>query len=801
MSDTPQHAAPGGQALIGTRQRRHDGARYVTGRARYTDDLRPAGALHVALVRSPHPHARIVAIDAAAAVAAASVHLVLDGEEIAARCAPIRHNLDPAGLGGHHADVFVLAREKVIYVGEPVAAVVADTAADAMAAAELVEVTYEMLPAVLDADAALEDGAPLIYQDWGSNLMIGGPIAMGDFEAAAAEADHVGKGEVRLGRMTAAPMEMRVYHAEWDARARHLRWTGTTQNPHQLRKVLAEALHLGEHDVTVVAPTPGGAFGLKMHGHAEEVLVGALSRELNRPVTWSDNRADTQLWGAKQLVHRFRYAYDDDGRVRGLATSMVADHGVASAGPGWGMAFAGSLGLPGGYDIDNVSADYRVAVTNKAPWWGVRPFGKEAITLLMERIMDLVAGATGLDPLEVRRRNWIEAEDFPHSTPTGLLLDSGNYRGLADLLEEHVDREALRAELEAGAGARTRIGLGLGFELMPEGGDIPGALVSTYDTATLRMDPSGHATLLTGVTTPGGGSDTGLAMLVADRLGLPVEEVSVIQGDTDTCPYGFGNLSSRSIVSGGGATLLAADELARRLRTYAADMLHLEAGEAAVELQDGMARVAGVSEQAVPIAAVAHAAHTLGYVLGTQLDEPLLEVTRTYKPPNIRHQPNEQHQISPFTSMSNALHLAVCEVDLDTGVVRLVRHVGIHDCGTMVNPLMVEGQFEGGIAMGIGAALMEELLHDAEGRPRSEHFKSYLLPRAVDVPHLEVLHQQTPSPFTMLGAKGGGESGYAGALAAVVNAVNDALRREGVRLDQVPLTPDRVLDALAEAGA
>ncbi|MGH3267150.1 MAG: xanthine dehydrogenase family protein molybdopterin-binding subunit, partial [Trebonia sp.] len=745
----------------------------------------------------PHPHALITGVDHEPATSQAGVLLVMTGEDAAAEADPIPHNLDPAGLGGQHGDVRCLALGKVVYAGQPVAAVVGETAADARAGATLVEVSYQPLPAVLDVESALADDAPLLYDGWSSNVMIAGAVGDGDFDAVARTAPHVLEGEIRIGRSTSAPMETRSYLAQWSESDQRLTWYGTTQNPHPQRWILAQALRLAESQIHVIAPPAGGAFGLKMHGHPEEVLVPMLARRLGRPVQWIETREECMLASGKEMIHRWRAAYDDKGRVLAVETNMLADHGAVAAGPGWGMAFVGSLTFPTGYDIPVCRARYEVVVTNKPPWAGGRPFGKDAPALVMERIMDLVAVATGLDPLQVRRRNWVRADQFPFKTAAGLVLDSGDYPGLLDRALARLDYSALRDRQSQLRAAGRYLGIGAGFELMPEGADIPGALVGGYDTSTVRMNPSGEVTVLTGVTSPGGGNETGIAQIVADRLGVMLAQVDVVQGDTERTPYGYGNLSSRGLLAGGGAAALAADDIAGKLRVIAGAMLHCD--PESISLADGMASVAGDSGRQVPIAAVAHSAYSLGYILALGID-PALEATRTYKPPNIRHLPDEHGHIQPFASFSNALHLAVLEVDAETGIVTLDRHVAIHDCGTIINPRLVEGQVSGGIVMGFGAALTEELVHDAHGGLLSDAFKTYLLPRASDIPVLEVGHQVTPSPFTPMGMKGAGESGFAGAFAAIVGAVNDALRPLGARIDATPVTPARVLDAIERAG-
>jgi carbon-monoxide dehydrogenase large subunit len=780
---------------VGSPARKHDGDAYLTARKTYTADVSIPGAVHVAVVRSSQAHAKIITINPTAALAADGVLAVLTGAEAAALAGPIPHNLDPAGLGGNHADLRCLALEKVVYVGQPVAAVVAITPADAMAAAELVEVHYSPLPAALDISAALAPDAPLLYEHWESNVMISGTVGGGDFDLVAQTGSRV-SGEIRIQRSTSAPMETRAYLADWDERSQQLSWYGTTQNPHPQRWVLATALGLPESQIRVIAPTPGGAFGLKMHGHPEEVLVAVLARKLGRPVKWVESRAECMLATGKEQVHNFEAVHDATGRVLAVRSRMVADHGAAAAGPGWGMAFVGALSFPSGYTVPVVDVDYTVVVTNKPPWAGARPFGKEAPALVMERIMDMVALATGIDPLEIRRRNWVRAEQFPYTTATGLALDSGDYHGLLDKALELVDYGQLRVQ-QAELRERGRyLGVGVGFEMLAEGADIPGALVGGFDTSTVKVNPSGEVTVLTGVTSPGGGNDTAIAQIVADRLGVKLADITVVQGDTASTPYGFGNLSSRGLTAGGGAAALAADEIAEKLRHVAAAMLHVD--PAAIELAGGMASLRDDAAKGVPIAAIAHSAYSLGYILALGI-EPTLEATRTFKPSNIRHLPDAAGHIQPFASFPNALHISVVEVDPETGTIELRRHIAIHDCGTMVNPRLVEGQLAGGIVMGLGAALSEELAYDDEGATVSDGFKTYLLPRANDVPELELGHQVTPSPYMPMGVKGAGESGFAGAYAAVANAVNDALNPLGVRIDQTPMSPPTVLAAIRSA--
>jgi carbon-monoxide dehydrogenase large subunit len=786
-------------SVVGEAVRKHDGAEYVTGRAAFVGDVALPGMAHAVLVRSPVAHARIRGIDVAAATAMPGVIAVVTGEDAAAHSEPVPCSVDPTPIGGNLATVRCLAVDRVLHAGEPVAAVVAETQGDALAAALAVGLELEPLPVLLDADEAMGEDAPLLYPEWGTNLIVGGTLGSTEEEvgAAFAAAGRVLEGELRSHRGNAAPMETRTHLASWDPVTERLTMWATTQNPHPLRSTLAQALRLRESQVHVVTPRLGGSFGLKMFGNREDFIPPILSRMLGRPVRWHEERAASLLTGAREQVQRWRVAFDGDGRVRALDVHIRANHGAVSAGHGWGMGLVGAQATGTGYDLDVCRVRWEVVATNKAPWGGTKPYGKDGATLVAEHVMDRVAEATGVDPAEVRRRNFLAPDAFPHLHTTGLELDSGDYEGTLRLALGRVGYDELRGEQERARAEGRLLGIGLGFELTPESADVPGALVTGFDTATVRMSPSGQATVLTGVTSPGSGNDTGIAQLVAGELGIALADVEIVQGDSDRCPYGFGNISSRSIVTGGSAAVLAARDIAEKLRTVAAAVLHAEEGEEVV-LGGGMATIAGDDERHAPISVVAGAVFSLGYILALGI-EPNLESTRTFRPPNIRHTPDARGNLQVYTTYPFSMHVSVAEVDGETGVVAPLRHVVAHDCGTVVNPAFVDGQVTGGVVMGLGAALGEELAYDDAGVPRSTGFKTYLLPRAADMPEIELERQVTPSPSTLFGAKGAGEAGFGGAQAALLNAVNDALRPLGARLDATPASAPLVLAAIQRA--
>lgn len=779
--------------MIGVNAPKKDGDRFLTGRAGYSDDVVVPGMVHASVLRSPHPHARIRSIDTTRAQGAPGVLAVATGEDAREIAGPIPHWMSPADAGGNHADVFCLALGKVLYEGHPVAAVVAESRADADAARELIDVDYEPLPFVLEADDALAPGAPLLYEDWSDNVIERGSFEDGDVPAAFAAAEHVIEDEIRIQRYQSAPIEMRIYVADWDRRSDRLTVHGTFQNPHIVRGVLAGALGLPETAVRVVAPTIGGGFGMKMHGHPEETLVCVLSKLVSRPVKWSETREESLVIGGREQTHRFKVAFDGEGMLTGLEVDIVGNVGALQALSSWGMVFVTALSFPAGYRIPNVRIDFTIVASNKGVWNGARGYGKEATNLCMERIMDRVARALDLDPVEVRRRNLIRKDEFPYRTISGLNIDSGDYHGALEQALELLGYDDWR-ERQAEARAEGRhLGVGVAYELTPEGADIPHTIVGGYDTTTVKMGPDGAVTILTGVTSPGGGNDTGIAQIVGAELGLDPQGMLVIQGDTDVCPYGFGNYSGRSMLVGGGSASLAARDIGERLEKVGAVMLEADAAD--VELADGLVRVRGDASRGVALADVANAVYTLAFADASMVVPPL-EATHTYKPGNIDHTPDEKGRINPYPTYSNGAYAVVVELDIETGVVTLVDIASVHDCGTIINPALVEGQALGGIAMGVGAALMEEQHYGNDGRLRTNRLKSYLMPRAGDLPAIKLGHQVTPSPYTSLGTKGAGEASVGGGLAAVANAVEDAMAPFGVTVREFPLSPPRVLALL-----
>jgi carbon-monoxide dehydrogenase large subunit len=774
--------------------------RLVAGKGQFVDDIALPGMTHAAILRSPFAHARIRSVETTKAEALPGVVCCLTGREVAEEMNPIPETYDTAAVGAKGVKWYALCVDRARFVGEAVAAVVAEDKFTASAALELIEVDYEELPVVADPEAAMEPGAPLVEPDWGDNIMASRDIVLGDPDRAFAEADGTVEGTVRSARITGSAIEPRGCVADYDPYTGVLTFWDSTQNPHPLRDYLAGTLGVPDTSIRVIQPNVGGAFGLKIPTFQEEPLVAYLARKLGRPVKWIEERTENLLTGGHARDTRFSYeaAYRSDGTVTGIRLRVIADVGAPSALCGWGMSFVTWYCLPCVYKIPNSETHLRSVVTNKCPWNAYRGYGKDAASFLMDRIMDHIAEKTGLDRAAVRFKNFIPPDEFPYPQVSGAMIDSGDYAAALRTVLEMVDYEGFPKLQEQARQEGRHIGLGIGQELIPEGCSMPGSLLlNGCDGTEVRMSPTGEVTVLTGVTSPGSGNETGIAQIVADALGAKLERIRVVQGDTEACPWGFGNYSARSIIIGGSAAHLAATEVRTKMLQVAGNML--EAAPEDLEAADGVIFVRGTTGRSLTLDEVAREVYRNPHGPNMEGIEPALEAQRHFKIDNVYHQPERQGRFSAYPSWPNGVAAVVVEVDPETGFVEILRYCMVHDAGVIVNPLLAEANLHGGVAQGIGAALYEQISYDDQAQPMTATFMDYTLPTAREIPDLELGHQETPTPFTPLGTKGVGESGVGAPLGALCSAVENAFPGLEFRLTELPLTPSRVWSAIQTA--
>jgi aerobic carbon-monoxide dehydrogenase large subunit len=778
-----------GNGHIGRSMRRKEDPRLITGRAHYVDDIVLPGMLHAAIVRSPEAHARITSIDASAALEQPGVRAVLTGEDLDL-AAPLPMAWAPPGVEMNTPDHWPLARGAVKHVGDPVAVVLGEDKYAVVDAAEHVLVDYEPLPAVVDPEAALEAGSPLVHEQFGTNKTHEWSLGGGDIEAAMRDADVVVERRIVNHRTAGAPIEPRGVVAEY--RGGQLTVWTSTQIPHLVRTFLSGELGISEERVRVIAPEVGGGFGTKLQMYGEETLMAFCSRKVGHPVKWIETRTENMVatHHGRDQIDYVRVAARKDGTILGLHARIIADLGAYQMLLTPFIPSFGAFVMSGCYKIPAVQTDIVGVMTNKTPTDAIRGAGRPEATHLIEIMMDQLAAELGIDPVDIRHRNFIPKEDFPADVAVGLTYCSGNYEGALERLVENVDMEAFRreqAELRE-QGVYRGIGLSTYMEmcgLAPSRAVGPGGVglqAGFWESSIVRVHPSGAVTVFTGTSPHGQGHETGFAQVVADRLGADPEQVDVIHGDTGTGPYGMGTYGSRSLAVGGESAARAADKVADKAKRIVAHQL--EAAPEDIELRDGRYSVRGSPDKGMTLAEVAGAA----YIPENLPDgmEGGLEETCFYDPENF---------VYPFGA-----HACIVEVDAETGKVRVVRYVAVDDCGPAINPMLIDGQVHGGVVHGIGQALYERVHYDEAGQLVTGTFVDYALPTAAEMPSFETDRTETPSPVNSLGVKGVGEAGTIAASPAVVNAVVDALRPLGVSFLNMPLTPMLVWEAIQEAG-
>jgi aerobic carbon-monoxide dehydrogenase large subunit len=773
--------------LVGAEVRRKEDPRLITGSSMYVDDLSIPGMAYVAVVRSPHPHARIGEIDASAAKAMPGVIAVVTGDELARFCGPLSGAAGEGG-SGEEADyeqreeeaeesppVWPIARDTVRWVGEAVAVVVADSRYQAEDAAEAVEVDYEVLPTVTDPEEAMEEGAPQLYAGVKNNIGAVWDRDHGDIKAAYADAPVVARARIRSQRLSGVPMEPRAVVATPDPLINGITVWTSTQAPHWNRNSIADALGLPATRVRAVAPEVGGGFGVKIGAYQEDFIVAALAFTMRRPLKWIETRSENFLatnHGRDQWAD-VEIAAELDGRIRGLRMHVVQDLGGFPRGTD--LAELTGRMSSGCYDIPALEFRSRSVYTNKMALGAYRGAGRPEAAYYVERAIDLLADAAGLDPVEVRRRNFIAPFENSYTTASGERYDTGDYAKALDYAIEVSGYEALRAEQAAARRNGRYLGIGIASYV-----EICG--FGPFESATVRVETNGDVTVYTGISPHGQGQETSFAQIVADGLGVPMEKIGVNHGDTLNTPQGNGTMGSRGLAVGGGAVVMALDKVRDRAKAIAAHLL--EAAAEDIEIVDGAFRVRGVPDQGMSLEEIAEKAYSdsLPAEFGAGL-----EATEYFRPDD---------ETFPFGT-----HVAVVEVFPETGQVKLVRFVTVDDCGVIISPTLVRGQVHGGVAQGIGQALLEEVVYDASGELVTGTLNDYAIPRALDFPPFETHHTETPTYLNPLGAKGIGEAATIGSTPAVVNAVIDALEPWGITHLDIPLTPERVWRAIQGASA
>ena len=766
-------------SLIGSRITRLEDEPLLRGRGRFVDDIALPGLLHVAFARSPHPHALIRGIDKAAALAVPGVHVVLDLDDIAKVMTNRRMvRVSNSGMPLDKAWLYALANGEVCYVGEPVAMVIADSRYVAEDAAALVSVDYDVQPFV--ADVRQSASGPPVRRELNSNVITGYKVSFGDTDAAFAKAAHVFRQELWQHRGAAHSIEARGTVAEIHPAGGSITVHASTQKAHDLQQTLTSLLNFDE-SLRVIAPDIGGGFGAKLCVYSEDVAVVAAAKLLNRSLKWAEDRREyfTNAVHERDQYWALEIAVDAEARVTGIRGRLLHDTGAYTV-QDPNIPYNSASTMSGPYTIPALNIDVTIAMTNTTPVSSVRGAGYPQAAFAMERLLDLVAREMKLDRAEVRRRNLIPPQKMPYQKPikarSGVTIqyDSGDYPACqAETLKAIGWDDFGKRQQEARAAGRY-LGIGLAH-------GVKGTGRGPFESGLVRVSRTGRITVFTGASAMGQGLGTAMAQIAASQLGVPVDKIHVVAGDTGGVSLGLGGFASRQTVTAGSSVHLAAKAVADKAKKVASHML--EAAEDDLELVDGEVRVVGAPQLSVKLAEIARILQGApGYSFPPGVDPGL--------------ESNVMHRTDPL-AYANACHAAEVEVDVETGEVKILRYVALQDSGVLINPMMVEGQVHGGVAHGIGNTFYEWMGYDAAGQPVTTTFADYLLPTATEIPKLETLYKETPSPLNPLGVKGVGEAGTIPAAAALISAVEDALTPFNVRIGQVPLTPMKLVEMIA----
>jgi aerobic carbon-monoxide dehydrogenase large subunit len=766
-------------AMLGSPIKRREDPRLITGQATYVDDIKLYGMLHMSVLRSPYGHARITRINTDTARKYPGVLAVYTAEDMkgivgnVAVAAPLGKMTEGMGIRG------ALADGKVRFYGDPVAVVIADDRYTARDARDLIEVDYEPLPAVIDIEKGMQPDAPLLYEEFDTNIALGIHTPTDEidkvFEQTKADGGVVVKQRLVNQRLAPVPMETRGVVADYTKSDKKLTVWSSSQIPHVLRNYLSAIVGLPQHQVRVIVPEVGGGFGCKLNIYPEEMIAAFAAMKLGRPVKWIEDRSENlaaTIHGRDQVDY-VEIAATRDGKITGLKVYAISDLGAYS------QFFTDiimiALGFPvscGAYDIPVVHLSADIVFTNKAPTDAYRGAGRPEATYIIERSMDLLARELGKDPAEIRRINFIQPDQFPYKSPAGAAYDSGNYEAALDKALQLADYQGLRAEQAQKRAEGKLMGIGISSYIEACGiGPKGSSPYGFYESARVLVEQNGSVIAYTGSSPHGQGEETTFAQIVSEGFGIPIDDIVVLHGDTDSTPEGRGTYGSRSTAVGGPALLKAVNTLKEKMQLIASHML--EANVSDVTLEDGKFSVAGAPQKSVTFGDVAMAAN-LSNTLPPSI-EPGLETTAFWEP--------EANTI-PFGT-----HICAVEVDKDSGAVEITRYVAVDDCGRQLNPMIVEGQVHGGLAQGIGQALIEGVVYGEDGQLLTATLTDYAMPIAPELPSFETGSTFTPSPINPLGVKGVGEAGTIGSTPAVANAIADAL---GVAHVDMPFTPEKL---------
>jgi carbon-monoxide dehydrogenase large subunit len=773
-----------GAKWFGAAVKRKEDPALLAGKGRFVDDLRLPGTLHAAFVRSAYPHAKIRGLRTDAARALAGVHLVLAFADLPE---PLRRNALPLfvpspAITELHLP-YALASTETVYAGEPIAIVVADSRYIAEDAAALVEVDYEPLPGVANGVAAMEPGGPRAHLDAKSNVAARVPITVGDADAAFKAAAHMVRERIFIHRGGPFFLECRGLVASYDAATDAYTVYVSSQGSHRIKRGLLDILELNDNQMHVITPDVGGGFGPKGAIYPEYPCVAACARLVGRPVKWIEDRRENFLCTHQERDQFWdlELAVDRDARILGLRGRLIHDTGAFVP---WGLVlpWIAATTVPGPYVIPSFKLELDAVYTNMISTTPVRGAGRPQGVFVMERMMDRLAQALGFDPAEVRRRNFITPQQMPYKV--GIIsrdgrpvtYDSGDYPAAQAGALTAADYDGFPARQAAARKAGRYLGIGISNAVESTG-------LGPYEGATVRIATTGKIVLYTGATPQGQSHKTTLAQIAADQLGVSYEDVTVATADTKEIAFGVGTFAARTAVNAGSSAHIAAVEVAKKIKQIAADMMEVSSDD--LELRDGFAEVRGVPGMKKSFREIAVKSIGMpGFSMAGGLS-PGLENTAYFQPDQ--------------STYSNGTHIAEVEVDIDTGAVKIIRFTVMHDCGTVINPMVVEGQVVGGVAHGIGNALFERLFHDADAQPLTVNFADYLLPGSTDMPPIDILHSHTPSPLNPLGMKGAGEGGTIPAIAAIIAAVENALAPFGVKINEAPISPARIVELLRMA--